>query len=445
MRPPWRRNESGGDEEPSVSAAVVRFAVAGLVAVALVGLASFLLMRRIGTSEAIDNASEVTRLIGEGVVEPNLTQGLIDGDPAAIERFDRLMQRTVLIGPIVRVKLWSAAGTIVYSDEPRLIGQTFELGEQEQRTLRNGSPDSDVSDLSEPENQFERDQGKLLEAYTRVSAPDGAPLLFETYQQYSSVTSSGRSLWLAFAPALIAALILLELVQLPLASSLARRVRNAHRERVSLLEGAVDASERERRRIAADLHDGAVQDLTGVALSLEVAARRVGEADPQSARALSSGAAQARRSVRSLRSLLVEIYPPSLQRAGLAAALEDMLAPLDARGIETDFRYDPAVELRPEEEALCFRVALEAVRNCLEHAGAARVAIEVRPAGEGTELTVSDDGRGFDPDAEGPADAAEGHIGIEVLRDLVEVGGGELRFESAPGRGTIVRLSLPRS
>ena len=110
MRPPWRRRD-GGEGEPSVSAAVVRFAVAGLVAVALVGLASFLLMRRIGTSEATDNASEVTRLIGEGVVQPNLTQGLIDGDPAAIERFDQLIQRTVLIGPIVRVKLWSADGS----------------------------------------------------------------------------------------------------------------------------------------------------------------------------------------------------------------------------------------------------------------------------------------------------------------------------------------------
>ena len=124
-----------------------------------------------------------------------------------------------------------------------------------------------------------------------------------------------------------------------------------------------------------------MQDLAGVALSLEVAARRVEAADPESARALRSGASQTRGSVRSLRSLLVEIYPPSLQRAGLAAALEDMLAPLDARGIETDFRFDPAVELAPEQEALCFRVAQEAVRNSLQHAGAARVAVELKPGG----------------------------------------------------------------
>ena len=148
------------------------------------------------------------------------------------------------------------------------------------------------------------------------------------------MTASGRDLWLAFLPALILSLLLLELIQLPLASSLARRVRSAHRDRVRLLERAVDASDRERRRIAGDLHDGAVQDLTGVALSLEVGARRV-EDDPDSAQALRSGAARTRATVRSLRSLLVEIYPPSLQRAGLVAALEDMLAPLEARGIET--------------------------------------------------------------------------------------------------------------
>jgi two-component system, NarL family, sensor kinase len=440
MRAPWARQTPDG--EPSVSAAVARFALAGLVAVALVGLGSFLLMRRIGTSEAIDNAGEVTRLIGAGVVQPNLTQALLDGDPAAVERFDELIQTTVVSEPIVRVKLWDADGRIVYSDEPRLIGQKFELGTDEQRTLRNGAPDADVSDLTEPENQFERDQGKLLEAYTRLTAPNGDPLLFETYQRYSSVTSSGRTLWLAFLPALLAALVVLELIQLPLASSLARRVRSAHRERVRLLEGAVDASERERRRIAGDLHDGAVQDLTGVALSLEVAARRLERTDPEAVAELRSGAERTRGSVRSLRGLLVEIYPPSLQRAGLGTALADMLGPLEARGIATDLRFDPGVDLEVEGEALCFRVAQEAVRNALKHAGAAHVEVAVERKGDGVELTVADDGRGFEP-SRARAEHPDGHIGTEVLRDLAAEGGAALSFESEPGRGTVVRLSLP--
>ena len=442
MRSSWR-HITGGEGEISVSGAVLRFALAGLVAVALVGLASFLLMRRIGTSQATENAGEVTRLIGQGIVEPNLTDALVRGEPAAVARFDRLISSAVLADPIVRVKLWQGSGRLAYSDEPRLIGRRFSLGADELSTLREGAPDSEVSDLAAPENRFERTQGKLLEAYTRVSAPSGEPLLFETYQQYSAVTSSGRSLWLAFAPALVAALILLELIQLPLASSLARRVRNAGRERVRLLEHAVDASNLERRRIAANLHDGAVQDLSGVALSLEVAARRVEAADPTTAGSLRERAEQTRGSVRSLRSLLVEIYPPILHEAGLRAALEDLLAPLDARGIETRLAYDSGVELGLEREALCFRVAQEAVRNTLKHAHARRVEVTLGPAGGGVALTITDEGLGFDPSALPEGERAPGHIGTTLLRDLARESGSDLAIESAPGRGTTVRLTMP--
>jgi signal transduction histidine kinase len=440
MQAPWRRRTER-EGEPPVATAVGRFVLAGVAAVALVGLASFLLMRSIGTDEATDNASEVTRLLGEGVVQPRLTQGVIDGDPEAVRKFDRVIRDTIVSEPIVRVKIWDAQGQIVYSDEPRLIGQTFELGEDERRALEHGTPDSEVSDLSEPENQYERNFGKLLEAYTRVTAPDGQPLLFETYQQYSSVTASGRSLWLAFLPALILALVLLELVQVPLATSLARRVRGAHRERLKLLERAVDASDRERRRIAGDLHDGAVQDLAGVAISLDAAARKLGEDDAEAASALRRGAAQARGTVRSLRGLLVEIYPPSLQRAGLHAALEDMLAPLSARGIETSLEVEDGLDLGLEREAVCFRVAGEAVRNAQKHAAASRVDVVLRRAGESIELTVTDDGRGFEA---GPGDRP-GHIGTALLADLAAEAGGDVAIDSAPGRGTVVRLLLPAS
>jgi len=427
------------DSEPSVKAAVLRFALAGLIAVAIVGLLSFFLMRRIGTTQATENASEVTGVIGEGVVEPNLSPALLADDPAALERFDRLIREDVLSDQIVRVKLWDEDGRIVYSDEPRLIGQKFDLGADERQALRTGAPDAELSDVSEPENQYERDFGQLLEAYARIRAPDGQPLLFETYTEYGDVTASGRDLWLAFLPALILSLLLLELIQLPLASSLARRVRSAHRDRVRLLERAVDASDRERRRIAGDLHDGAVQDLTGVALSLEVGARRV-EDDPDSARALRSGAARTRATVRSLRSLLVEIYPPSLQRAGLVAALEDMLAPLEARGIETSLDVGPGIDLDVEREALCFRVAQEAVRNALKHAGAGCVAVALEQSQGAIRLTVTDDGRGFDP---ATAAGATGHIGTDLLRDLAAELEGEIRIDSEPGRGTEVALSLP--
>ena len=97
MRAPWSRGD--GDDEPSVAAAVGRFALAGVIALALIGLASFLLTRKIGTDQAIENANELTRVIGEGVIEPNLDAGVMHGDPKAMARFDQLITTRVIGDP----------------------------------------------------------------------------------------------------------------------------------------------------------------------------------------------------------------------------------------------------------------------------------------------------------------------------------------------------------
>src|SRR6478735_6835265 len=327
---------------------------------AIVGLISVLVLRNVGTNEALSQARDITRLVGNGIIEPNITPGVMRGDPRALARFDRLVRRRVLRSPIVRVKLWRASGRLIYSDARQLIGQRYPLAPDDLAALHGGKVQSNVSDLSKPENRYERGQGKLLQVYLGITGPGGVPLLFEAYQKYSSVTSSGQDLWLAFAPALIAPLVVLELVQLPLASSMARRIRRGNQEREALLERAVDSSQQERRRIAADLHDGVVQDLAGVSFSLAAAAER---AEPEGSDALRRGAAQTRESVGDLRRLLVEIYPPRLQEAGLEAALADLLAPLQRSGLDTSLDVDPELRLAPEQEAFLFRTGQEALRN----------------------------------------------------------------------------------
>src|SRR5262249_11774414 len=141
----------------------------------------------------------------------------------------------------------------------------------------------------------------------------------------------------ALLPALAGALAVLYLIQLPLAYSLARRLRRRQQEREALLRRAIDASDLERRRIAADLHDGAVQRLAGVSLSLAAAAGGNGtsrrDQEPSLRAAVSEAAAETRETIRELRTLLVDIYPPTLQRSGLRAALSDLVAPLRAAGI----------------------------------------------------------------------------------------------------------------
>jgi two-component system, NarL family, sensor kinase len=227
----------------------------------------------------------------------------------------------------------------------------------------------------------------------------------------------------------------------------ARQMQRGHRDREELLTNAVEASTQERRRIAADLHDGVVQDLAGVAFGLApltAAARRRG--DTSDAEVLQNATATLRQGVRDLRTLLLEIYPPNLEAAGLAAALSDLLSPLEAHGIVTSLRLDaggePRSHLDPHpSDALVYRVAREAIRNAQSHAAAATVSVLVTRDDARTRLEVTDDGVGFAM-ADRRRRGSEGHVGLTLLQGVVTQAGGTLDVRSAPGAGTTVTLEL---
>src|SRR3954470_1897588 len=426
---------SGGTARP-----LAQFVLSGLVAVALLGLVAVEVMRRQGTDEAINDAKEVTRLAGEGLVAPNVNQGLMRGRTEDIKRMDKLVA-SIVTGSVVRVKLWNSAGEVVYSDQHRLIGSRYTLGKEEREALEHQAVDAEVSDLSAPENRFERREKKLLEVYQGMHAPDGTPLLFEVYQRFSSVSASGRRLWLVFAPAMIGALLLLQVAQIPLAYSLLRRLRRGQEEREKLLHRALDAAENERSRIARDLHDGAVQDLAGVSFTLAAAADRLERGgEDETAGLVDQAARDTRRSVRELRTLLVALYPPSLHRQGLAAALSDLLAPLASRGMRTDLKADPAMRLPEDAERVLYRAAQEGLRNVIKHADAGAVEVSVNRDNGRVALVIADDGKG----ARG-AVAGEGHLGLRMDRDLARDAGGEFELEGRPSGGTEFRFEVPTS
>jgi signal transduction histidine kinase len=413
---------------------VLQYAFSGVAALILLATAGVYLLRSVGRDEAIRNAKQVAELAGRSVVEPALTPGVLRGDPPDLAHLDRVVRRGVLGGRIVRVKLWNARGRIVYSDANALIGSHYALGADEQRALAAGRTEAEVSDLSRPENRFERHFDKLLEVYLPIRGPNGERLLFETYERYSSIASSGRDLWLAFAPAILGTLALLWLVQLPLAWRGARQLQEHQRQRELLLQRALDSSELERRRIARDLHDGAVQDLAGVSYSLTAGAQQT--EDPETAALLREAASGTRRTIRELRSLLVDIYPPDLHRTGLGAALHDLVAPLGPRGIEAELDVPASLVLRPELETLFYRSAQEALRNVARHSGAAHVLVSVASDDAHARLIVEDDGRGFDGVVE------EGHLGLRLLADLAHEAGGELELNSSSS-GTRICVQAP--
>ena len=137
-----------------------------------------------------------------------------------------------------------------------------------ERILREGGAEVEVSNLDRPENVRDRGQGKLIEAYTPIRTPSGTPVLFEIYERLDSVNASARRLLSELAPPILGAIALLVLVQVPLVWSLIRGLQRGHEEREALLANAIAGSNRERRRLAAYLHDGPVQDIAGVAFSL---------------------------------------------------------------------------------------------------------------------------------------------------------------------------------
>ena len=258
------------------------------------------------------------------------------------------------------------------------------------------------------------------------------------------MNASGRRLLGVIAPPLIGGLVVLVLLQVPLAWSMARRLQRGHAEREALLANAVEASSSERRRIAADLHDGVVQDLAGVAFGLApLAADAQRRGDDDEAAALRDATATLRQGVRDLRTLLVEIHPPNLESAGLRVALSDLLSPLEAGGIATSLQVEEAAGANGNGDALVYRVAREAIRNAREHGrpGAIRVGVTRSEQGA-TRLVVFDDGQGFS-ESDRARRAREGHVGLRLLDEVVSRAGGTLAVRSAPGEGTTVEMELP--
>jgi len=415
-------------------------AVVVVVAVALVGV---LAARRLAEAQAVNDAAKMTDLIAEAVVQPVVTDGLSTGDPAALSAIDKVIHEEVLGPSTVRVKVWDPQGRIVYSDQPLLIGRTFPLGQDERDVLADPQTRADVSDLSDPENVYERDSGKLLQVYRPVWTPSGRLLLFETYFRYDDVLDRSGQLWRGFAAVTLGSILLLVVLLFPILWRLLNRLNESQIHREALLQRAIDASTEERRRIAGTLHDGVVQDLAAASFAVSGSAERAATVGQSAlAQDLRAAAGLVRSSIGGLRSLLVDIYPPNLASAGLAGALEDLVARLRSRGLAVTVQMPTASGLDPVAERLIYRITQEILTNIARHAAASTVTVRLSTRGNCVVLDIADDGIGFDV-TQTLAQPPEGHFGIRVLGDLAADAGAELNVSSAPGAGTRWQLRLP--
>jgi two-component system NarL family sensor kinase len=284
----------------------VLWSIALLVVVATIGAIA---LRQVATGEALRDARSVTTAFGFGVLREHITPGVLRGDPASLDALDRAVVDRVLGRPIVRIKVWTPQGRIVYSDATGLIGRTFGLGEDLRATLADGTVRAEVSDLSRPENRLERSVGRLVEVYLPLRLASGERVLVEAYHPADGIEAASRRIWRKFLPVLFAVLLALAAAQMPLAWSHTRRGRAEAREREQLARDAEGALQAERGRIAVELHDGVVQDLAGVAYELHAAANGSSGAatDGDVNGVLRRAADVCRESMTRLRELLVDL------------------------------------------------------------------------------------------------------------------------------------------
>jgi signal transduction histidine kinase len=224
-----------------------------------------------------------------------------------------------------------------------------------------------------------------------------------------------------------------------------RDLQLKEQHRAQLMTQLLSAQEQERKRIARDIHDGPLQELGVLLLSLERCKRQLeAGATTEGIAGLARLRLDIQGAVAMLRALISDLRPPVLDTSGLLGALDYLAGRVGRENpmkVEVSSRIGSRLD--PGLEVVVFRLAQEALSNIHKHALAQHAWIRLERQGAELHLDVRDDGQGFDV-AEGVSRAlATGHIGLASMRERCEAVGGTLEIESMPGQGTVLHFVLP--
>jgi signal transduction histidine kinase len=254
-------------------------------------------------------------------------------------------------------------------------------------------------------------------------------------------SARGQPLEVAVIAGGSAVLFLLALARM---SGLAGEVALQH-ERKRAMQSVLRMTEAERTRLAAELHDGPVQQLTALLYGLELARHHVRLGSPGAAdELLASLEDKATGEINDLRRMMTQLRPPVLDELGLVTALQNQGQSFESTsGVQCAINTEVELELAPEMETVLYRVAQESLTNVGKHAKASRVDISLGAVDGDVRLQIRDDGIGFDP-GKARELVSEGHFGLVNMRERVEMVGGKLLVDSSPGNGTTIAVEMTR-
>ena len=427
----------------------------GLLTTVAVGLAATLVCYSIAHQQALDDSARITNRLASLVIGP-LVPGYLTGRPADVAALDRVVADRMADGSVTEVTIWSAEGEVVYSDKAENIGKTSPPSEallaavagRTTSTWEDDPPEADATSAAEARASTAEDKGprRFVEVYAPLTLPGRPPMVFEAYFNYRPVDDLAGRLLRQILPLTLVPLLLLQLIQIPVALSLARRLRRSENERIRLLQRDLAASEQERMRLATALHDGPIQELAGGSYALGAVAATAADRQLPLVSRVQDVMEQ---SLQDLRGLMTDLDRPDLRSGRLDQTINALAEQLRGEGVDVEVELAELPDLSEEVVATLYQVTRETLVSA--HASAAgRVSLTLesldsaRPEEPSrVRLIVADDGVGLDP---AQADHnSESYLRLHLLHDRVAELNGSFLVTSAPGHGTTVQADLPVS
>jgi signal transduction histidine kinase len=414
---------------------------AAAVTIAAVVIGALLVGRTVARDEAFRNAGKLTTELADQV-GPLITDAA-NGDPTQSANLNRIIADRKHAGFLKLVTIWGADGEVIYSDDAKQIGRRLTPPDEVTLAITEGIVSADYAvqpEVDEGSLDVDVDGPGFVEVYVPLALPNGTRVAFEAYYDYPQAAADADQLFRQFLP-LVLVLLLLLIIQLPIAA-LVRRIRRRRALRLGLppAEG-FSGTGKERIQVAANLHDGPIQDIAGVGYALGAVALSV----PEQGQPMMRQAQQSlQRAQQSLRRLMVDLYPLDLTSDRLPAAINSLAGPLRQHGIDVRTTFEPLPTLPDDLVHALYQGAHEALANVAEHAHATRVDVALfvdndRPGMPFVQLRIADNGVGFDPTH--PND--DGRDGLRVLEHRLTELGGSLTLQARPGDGTTMRIELP--
>jgi signal transduction histidine kinase len=352
---------------------------------------------------------------------------------ADYREFSEEVRLRVLGGDTVRVKLWDATGQVLWSDAEALIGRRFSPGTDIELAFE-GDISVEVTDLGEPENEFERQFESLIEYYIPVRDGTGeVGAVFEVYQRLEPLRQTldevRAAAWIRIGTGLGALSVFMGALTLVTVRGVERRRSQSE----ALLRRSLEIREAERIRLANALHDDVGQPLYRLVFGLD-ALRQANLSEERAGEELARLRAIVNDIDATLRGELRDLQRSPVAHRGLEAALLDLRSPegvVPSVFVSVD---ETAGGSTGEVDEVIYRAAREAVSNALRHAGGSEIEVRLDASGSETVMSVSDNGRW--------SEGAEG-LGLATTRALVEGLGGRLELSRRRSGGTVLTVRMP--